>query len=81
MFIGENELEVLKVYYNITSISLFRIDILLSSEIIQSGAKISRAELNDKIELQEVLRLLYLSVDQYLDSRKLLKVFIIHNND
>jgi len=81
LFIGENELEVLKVYYNITSISLFRIDILLSSEIIQSGAKISRAELNDKIELQEVLRLLYLSVDQYLDSRKLLKVFIIHNND
>jgi len=40
----------------------------------------TRAEPDDKVELEEVLGLLCLPLGQYLGSRKILKVFIIHNN-
>ena len=40
----------------------------------------TRAKPDNKVELEEVLRPLYLSLDQYLGSRKILKVFMIHNN-
>jgi len=40
----------------------------------------TRTEPNDKVELREVLRSLYLPPDQYLGSRKILKVFMIYNN-
>ena len=41
---------------------------------------ITRKELNNKIELREIFGPLCLSPGQYLGSRKILKVFIIHNN-
>ena len=80
MFLSEDEFEVIWVNYGIASISFFKIDVLLSSKSIQFGIKITRVEPNNKIELQEVFRLLYLFPDQYLDSRKILKVFMIRNN-
>ena len=80
MFLSEDEFEVIWVNYGIASISFFKIDVLLSSKSIQFGIKITRVEPNNKIELQEVFRLLYLFPDQYLDSRKILKVFMICNN-
>jgi len=40
----------------------------------------TRAKSDNKVELKEILRLLHLSLGQYLGSRKILKVFIIHNN-
>jgi len=40
----------------------------------------TRTEPDDKVELKEILRLLYLSPGQHLDSRKILQVFMIHNN-
>ena len=55
MFLSEDGLEVVRVDYDITSILPFRIDIPLSSESIQFGAKTTRAEPNDKIELGEIL--------------------------
>ena len=64
----------------IVSILPFRIDIPLSSKSIQFGAKMTRAEPNDKVELKEVLGPPYLPLDQHLGSRKILKVFMIHNN-
>ena len=80
MFLNENELEVVRVNCGIASISLFRIDIPSSSESIQFGAKIARVESNDKVELGEVLRLLYLPLGQHLGSRKILKILMIYNN-
>ena len=80
MFLSEDRFEVVKVDCNIASIPLFSINIPLSSESIQFGAETTRAEPDDKIELGEVLRLLYLPPGQYLGSRKILKVLIIHNN-
>ena len=80
MFLNENGLEVVRVNCGIASISLFRIDIPSSSESIQFGAKIARVESNDKVELGEVLRLLYLPLGQHLGSRKILKVLMIYNN-
>ena len=70
----------MSIDYSIASISLFKIDVLLSSESIWFGAKITRIEPDDKIELKRVFGLLYLSLGQYLSSGKVLKVFIIYNN-
>ena len=72
--------EVVRVDCGIASISPFRIDIPLFSKSIQFCAKMTIAEPDDKVELGEILRLPHLSPDQYLGSRKILKVFIIYNN-
>jgi len=58
--LSEDWFEVVKVDYGITSISSFSIDVPLFSESIQFGAKMTRIEPNDKIELEEILRLLHL---------------------
>ena len=70
----------MRVDCSVTSIPSFRIDVSLSSKSIQFSVKTTRMEPDDKIELREVLRLLHLSLDQHLGSRKVLKVFIIYNN-
>ena len=80
MFLSEDRLEVVRVDCGVASIPLFRINVLLSIQSIQFSAKMTRAEPDDKIELGEVLRLLYLPLGQYLGSRKILKVLMIHNN-
>ena len=70
----------MKVDCGVASIPPFRIDILLSSESIQFGAEMTRAESDDKVELGEVLRLLHLPPGQHLGSRKILKILMIYNN-
>jgi len=80
LFLSEDRFEVVRVDCSIASIPLFRINIPLSSESIQFGVETTRVEPNDKIELGEVLRPLRLPPGQYLGSRKILKVLIIHNN-
>ena len=77
---SEDGLEVVRVDCGIASISPFMIDVLLSSESIRFGAKTTRAEPDDKVELGGVLRLPRLPLGQYLGSRKILKVLMIHNN-
>ena len=77
---SEDKLEVVRVDCSIASISLFRIDVLLSSENIQFDAEITRTEPDNKVELGEVLGPLRLPSGQYLSSRKILKVFMICNN-
>jgi len=71
--LSEDRLEVMKVDCGIASIPPFRIDIPLSSESIWFGAKTTRMEPDDKVELEEALGLLHLSPGQYLGSRKILK--------
>jgi len=78
--LSEDGFEVVRIDCGIASIPLFRIDIPLSSKSIQFGAKTTRMESDDKVELREVLRPLYLPLGQYLGSRKILKVFMICNN-
>ena len=80
MFLSEDRLEVVRVDCGIASIPPFRIDIPLSSESIQFCAEMTRVEPDDKVELEKVLRPLCLPLGQYLGSRKILKVFMIHNN-
>jgi len=80
LFLSEDGLEVVRVDYSVANILPFRINVPLSSESIQFGAKMTRAEPDNKIELREVLRLLHLPPGQYLGSRKILKVLMIHNN-
>ena len=80
MFLNENGLEVVRVDCGIVSISLFRIDVPLSSESIQFCAETTRAEPDDKIELGEILGPPCLPPGQYLGSRKILKILIIYNN-
>ena len=40
----------------------------------------TKIEPDDKVKLKKILRLLYLPSGQYLDSRKVFKVFVICNN-
>jgi len=80
LFLGEDKLEVVRVDCGIASISLFRIDVLSSSESIWFGAKMTKAEPDDKVELGEVLGPPRLPPGQYLGSRKILKVLMICNN-
>ena len=80
LFLSEDGFEVVRVDCGIASIPLFRIDIPLSSESIWFSTKMTRTEPDDKIELGEVLGLLCLPSGQYLGSRKILKVLMIHNN-
>jgi len=80
LFLSENGFEVVKVDCGIASISPFSIDVPLSSESIRFCAETTRTEPDDKVELGEILGPPRLPPDQYLDSRKILKVLIIHNN-
>ena len=80
LFLSKDRFEVVRVDCGIASISPFRIDISLSSESIQFGAKMTRVKLDNKVELREVLGIPCLSLGQNLGSKKILKVFIIHNN-
>jgi len=80
LFLSEDGLEVMRVDCGIASIPPFRIDIPSSSESIQFCAKMTRAKPDNKVELEEVLRLPCLPLDQYLSSRKILKVLMIRNN-
>ena len=80
MFLSEDGLEVVRVDCGIASIPLFRIDDPSSSESIQFGAEMTRAEPDDKVELGKVLGPPHLSLGQYLGSRKILKVLMIRGN-
>jgi len=78
--LSEDGFEVVRIDCGIASILSFRIDIPSSSKSIQFGAKMTRMEPDDKVELREILRPLCLPLGQHLGSRKILKVFIIYNN-
>ena len=80
LFLSEDGLEVVRVDCGIASILPFRIDVPSSSESIWFGAEMTRAEPDDKVELEEVLGPPHLSLGQYLSSRKILKVLMICNN-
>ena len=80
MFLSEDGFKIVRADCGVASIPSFRIDVPLFSKSIQFGAKTTKTELDDKVELREILRLLYLSIGQYIGSRKILKVFIIYNN-
>ena len=80
LFLSEDRFEVVRVDCGIASILPFRIDILSSSESIWFDAETTRAEPEDKVELGKVLKPPRLLPDQYLGSRKILKVLMICNN-
>jgi len=78
--LSEDGLEVVRVDYGIASIPPFRIDVPSSSESIRFCAKTTKAEPDDKVELGKILRPPRLPPSQYLGSRKILKILMIHNN-
>ena len=80
LFLSKDRFEVVRVNCDIASILPFRIDIPSSSEGIRFSAEMTRVESNNKVELGEVLGSPHLSLNQYLGSRKILKVLMIHNN-
>jgi len=78
--LSEDRLEVVRIDYGVASIPPFRIDVPSSSESIWFCAETIRAESDDKVELGEILGPLCVPSDQYLGSREILKVLMIHNN-
>ena len=57
LFLSKDRFEVVRVDYGIASIPLFRIDVPSSSQSVQFGVEMTRAEPDNKIELEEILRL------------------------
>jgi len=80
LFLSEDGLEVVRVDCGVASIPPFRIDVPSSSKSIWFCAKMTRAEPDDKVELGKILGPPCLPLGQYLGSRKILKILIIHNN-
>ena len=80
LFLSKARFEVVRVDCGVASIPPFRIDVLSSSKSIQFGAQMTRAESDDKVELEEILGPLHLPLGQYLSSRKILKTLMIYNN-
>ena len=78
--LSKDGFEVVRIDYGVASIPSFRIDVPLSSKSVWFSVKTTRTELDDKVELGEVLGPPHLPLDQYLGSRKILKVLIICNN-
>ena len=78
--LSKNWFKFVRVDCGIASIPLFRIDVPSSSESIQFGAKMTRMEPNDKVELREVFGPLCLPLGQYLCNRKILKIFMFCDN-
>jgi len=56
LFLSKDWFEVIRVDCGVASIPLFRIDVLPSSESIWFGAKTTRTEPDDKVELRKVLQ-------------------------
>jgi len=61
--LNEDWFEVVKVDYGVANILPFMVNILLFSESIWFGAKITRTGPDNKVKLREVLGLLYLPLD------------------
>ena len=80
LFLSKDESEVVRVDCGVASIPLFRINFPLSSGSIQFGAKMTRIEPDDKVELEKVLGPPYLPLNQHFVSKKIRKIFMIHNN-
>ena len=57
LFLSEDIFKVVRVDCSVASISPFRIDVPSFSESIWFGTEMTRAEPNNKVELEEVLRL------------------------
>ena len=68
----------MKVDCSIASIPPFRIDVPSFSKSI--GTETTRIESDNKVELEEILGPPCLFLGQYLGSRKILKILMIHNN-
>ena len=80
MFLSKDWFEVMGVDCSIANILSFRIDVPLSSKSIRFDTKMTRIEPDNKIELRNIFRPLYLPLDQHLGSGKVLKVFVICDN-
>ena len=76
LFLSKDWFEVMRVDCSIASISLFKIDVLLFSESVQFGTKMTKTESDDKIELKEILRLLCLPLGQYFVSQNELLTYL-----
>ena len=68
LFLSKDWFEVVKIDYGIANIPPFRINIPLSSESVQFGAKMTRTKPDNKVELREILRPLHLPLNQHFGS-------------
>ena len=80
MALSKDRFKVVRVDCSIASNPPFRINVPLFSESIQFGAKMTRTEPDNKVELREILGPLCLSLGQYLGSGKILKIFMVYDN-
>ena len=77
MFLGEHWFEVVQIYVSVVPIPLFWVDVPMASEGIGLCSKVSRAEVDGKVELGEVCRPAGLMVGQDLGAGEILQVLVV----
>ena len=80
LLFSKDRTTVLRIYSTIGVISLFRVDVPLSSQCVWLRAKPTRSELNSQIELSKVFGPSRLSASQEFRGREILQVLVVGNN-
>ena len=80
MFLCEHGSEVSRIYAGVIASPLFRINVPLSSKSVGFGAKVSRTESDNEVELAEEFGPLDLSAGDKFSGRKVLKIFMVCNH-
>ena len=80
LFLCEHGSEVSQIYAGVITSPLFRIDVPLSSKCIGFGSETSGTEMDDEVELAEEFGPSDLSAGEQFSGRKVLKIFMVHNN-
>ena len=80
LFFGKDRTTVLQIYSTIGVISLFRVDVPLSSQCIRFHAEPTGSEPNSQIELSKIFGPSRLSASQEFRGREILQVLVVSNN-
>ena len=80
MLMGEDWVEIVRVYQSIAIIPPFRVDIPTSRQSVRFSPKAARSKANDKVELGEELRPMGLSTGKDFCGRKILKILMVSDH-
>ena len=80
MFLSEHWFEVVQIYTSIVPIPLFWVDVPMASEGIRLRSEASRAEVDGKVELEEVLQPMGLMMGQDLRAGEVLWVLVVSDH-
>ena len=72
--------KVLRINSGIVATSFFKVQIPSTSQCIRFGTKLTRAEMNDEVELRQEFRLSRLAMVKEFGCRKVFEVLVVHDD-